>query len=54
MFDAFEEELLDLTVTERGHAAQGHVLAGFPLCCSLVLCVTLSSSSSSSRPELPF
>jgi hypothetical protein len=53
MFEAFEEELLDLSVTQRGHTAQGLALAGIPLCCSIVLCVTLSSSSSS-RPELPY
>ncbi len=50
MFDRFEEELLDLSVTERGHTAEGYALAGFPLCCSIVL--SLCSSSSSRPPEL--
>ena len=46
MFDAFEDELLELTVTERGHTAEGFALVGIPLCCSLVLQLSCSSSSS--------
>ena len=41
------EELLDLTVTERG-LGNGHALPAFPLCCSLVICINLGCSSSSS------
>jgi hypothetical protein len=44
MFDKLEDELLDLAVTERGHTAPGHALAAFPLCCSIVLVLSCSSS----------
>ena len=51
MFDRCSEELLDLTVSERGLGA-GHALPAFPLCCSIVLCVNLGCSSSScEEPE---
>jgi hypothetical protein len=46
MFDKLTEELLDLTVAERGHGV-GNALPAFPLCCSLVLCIQLCSSCSS-------
>ncbi|HKI91514.1 MAG TPA: hypothetical protein VJ986_04375 [Gaiellaceae bacterium] len=48
MFDKLTDELLDLTVSERGLGV-GNALPAFPLCCSIVLCVQLCSSSSS-RP----
>ena len=51
MFDRFEEELLDLSVTERGHTAEGFALVGIPLCCSLVLQLSCSSSSSRELTE---
>jgi hypothetical protein len=44
MFDTLEDELLDLAVTERGHTSPGHALAAFPLCCSLVVVLSCSSS----------
>jgi hypothetical protein len=44
MFDKLEEELLDLAVTERGHTSPGHALAAIPLCCSIVLVLSCSSS----------
>ena len=50
MFDKLTEELLDLTVTERGRGV-GNALPALPLCCSLALCFTLCSSCSS-REEL--
>jgi hypothetical protein len=46
MFDALEDELLDLAVTEMGHTTPGHALAAFPLCCCLVLVLSCSSSKS--------
>jgi hypothetical protein len=46
MFERLTDELLDLTVTERAHAV-GNALPAFPLCCSIVLCIELCSSSSS-------
>ena len=45
MFDKLTEELLDLTVRERGRDAVGHALAAFPLCCSLALSLCCSCSS---------
>jgi hypothetical protein len=48
MFDRCSEELLDLTVRERGRAA-GHALPAFPLCCSIVLCISLGCSCSSTE-----
>ena len=51
MFDKLTDELLDLTVTERGHAGVGDAIVAFlPLCCSLV--ISLCSSSSSSKDEV--
>jgi len=46
------EDLLDLSVAERGIAGN-QALPAFPLCCSLVICINLgcSSSSSSSKVE---
>ena len=41
------EELLDLAVTERG-LGYGNALPAFPLCCSLVICISLGCSSSCS------
>ncbi|HLX19577.1 MAG TPA: hypothetical protein VKR23_05445 [Gaiellaceae bacterium] len=49
MFDELSEELLDLRVTERGSPVVGNAYAAFPLCCSIVLCC--SSSSSGRDPE---
>ena len=43
MFDRLTEELMELTVVERGRPA-GLALPAFPLCCSVVLCCTSSSS----------
>jgi len=50
MFEAVTEELLDLTVTERGYGV-GNALPALLLCCSIVLCVQLCSSSSSKPVE---
>jgi hypothetical protein len=44
MFDTLEDELLDLAVTEHGHTGPGHALAAIPLCCSLVVVLSCSSS----------
>ncbi|HVS86363.1 MAG TPA: hypothetical protein VHD91_12095 [Gaiellaceae bacterium] len=42
---------MELTVAERGLGG-GYALPAFPLCCSLVICVSLGcSSSSSSKAE---
>jgi hypothetical protein len=45
MFDNLTEELLDLTVRERGHDGRGLALVAFPLCCSIVISLCSSSSS---------
>jgi len=51
MFERLTEDLLDLAVTEHGQPV-GSALPAFPLCCSIVLCFTLCSSSSCGRlPE---
>jgi hypothetical protein len=50
MFDSERKDVLDLTVAERGHGA-GYALPAFPLCCSIVLCISLGCSSSCSDPE---
>jgi hypothetical protein len=47
MLDQLTEELLDLTVTERGHRRAVDAIVAFPMCCSVVLCC----SSSCSRVE---
>ncbi len=47
MLDELTEELLDLTIIERGHASPGTVIAAWPLCCSLALSLCCSSSCSS-------
>ncbi len=44
MFDELSEDLLDLALTERGHVSDGHALAAIPLCCSLVIVLSCSSS----------
>ncbi len=51
MFDQLTEDLLDLAVTEHGRAVGG-ALPAFPLCCSIVLCFTLCSSSSCVRENV--
>jgi hypothetical protein len=43
MFDKFTDEMLDLTVTERGLGV-GNALPAFPIC--VVLCISLCCSSS--------
>ncbi|MBV8563581.1 MAG: hypothetical protein JOZ56_10855 [Actinobacteria bacterium] len=50
MFETLNEDLLELTVVERGYTV-GNALPAFPLCCSLVLCIGCSSCSSSSKNE---
>ena len=51
MFDALTEELLDLSVTERGRGPLADAVVAFPICCSLALSLCCSSSCSS-RDEL--
>ena len=38
MFDKLADELLDLTIRERGTEGAGHALVAVPICCSIVLC----------------
>jgi hypothetical protein len=51
MFDELTDELLDLTVTERGHAGVGDAIVAFPICCSLAISLCCSSSSSRELKE---
>jgi hypothetical protein len=50
MFDALTKELLDLKVTERGHAPVANPVAAFPICCSLALSLCSSCSSCQEKP----
>ena len=43
MFERLTQELMELTVEERGRPA-GLALPAFPLCCSIVICSSSSSS----------
>ncbi|HEV7134897.1 MAG TPA: hypothetical protein VGN27_14310 [Gaiellaceae bacterium] len=44
MFDKLTEELLDLTVRERGNDGAGHALVAIPICCSVVIRLCCSCS----------
>jgi hypothetical protein len=49
MLDELTEELLDLTVTEHGHAGVGDAIVAFPICCSIALSLCCSSSSKNAK-----
>ena len=51
MFNKLTEDLLELTVVERGLGAGNALPAFIPLCCSIVLCLNRGCSSSSSEKE---
>jgi len=50
MFTQLTQDLLDLRVTEKGRSGGGG-LAAFPICCSIVISLCSSSSSSKVEPE---
>jgi hypothetical protein len=50
MFEALTKELLDLKVTERGHAPVADAVVAFPICCSIALSLCSSCTSCQEKP----